>query len=178
MEKGRGARTIGIIALVVAVVGMSVGFAALQQILTISGSTTVKGSTWGVSFQSLNEPDKTGSATIDTEAELKLGSTTMDFAVSLYQPNDEVIYTFQVKNTGSINAKISAISLSGVDTATAANVTYTLTYGDDSPINVNDTLDANEVKNLKLTVLYNDVASVSSADILLSLGATITYVQQ
>jgi len=101
----------------------------------------------------------------------------MTYAVSLYQPGDQVIYNVDVRNTGSINAKVSSISLTGVSAALAANVTYTLTYADGTEILPDDTLDVNQSRTLRLTVTYNNVTEVPATDIPLSLGATITYIQ-
>ena len=182
MEKqGRSVRTLAVIALLIAVIGMSVGFAALQQALTITGTTTVRGATWNVEFQNLSTPTLgsglTGEAKVDTPAALSNGSTTMTYAVSLYQPGDQVVYNVDVRNTGTINAKVSSINLTGVSAALTANVTYTLTYQDGTEILVNDTLDVNQSRTLRLTVTYNNVTEVPDTDIPLSLGATITYIQ-
>lgn len=179
MDKDRSFRSLAVIAVMIAVVGISVAFAALSQTLTINGTTTVKGGTWNISFANLAAPSVTGTATIDTAATLTSNSTTMNFAVSLKKPSDSVVYLFDVKNNGSIDAKITAVNLTGVTTAQAANVNYTLTYADGTPIAVNDTLNAGATKNLKLTVTFDSAATtVSGTDIPLSLGATITYTQQ
>jgi hypothetical protein len=179
MEKDRSFRSLAVIAILVAVVGVSIAFAALSQVLTINGVTKVKGGQWAVSFANLQTPTIIGDAIIDTTATLANGSTTMNFAVSLVKPTDSVTYYFDVKNSGTIDAKISAVTLTGVTEALAADVTYTLTYADGSAIAMNDTLNAGVTKNLKLVVTFNSSAtSLPSSDVTLNLGATITYVQQ
>lgn len=179
MEKDRSFRSLAVVAILIAIVGISVAFAALSQVLTVNGTTKVKGGSWSVSFANLQTPTSVGIASIDTAATLTNNSTTMNFAVSLTQPGDSVTYLFDVTNTGTIDSKVSAVSLSGVTEAQAANVTYTLTYADGTAITVGDTLNAGTTKNLKLVVTFNSTAtSVPNTDITLNLGATITYTQQ
>lgn len=178
MEKDRSFRSLAVIAILVATVGISIAFATLSQVLQVSGTAKVKGGTWAVSFTNLQAPSVIGEANIDTLATLTNNSTTMNFAVSLKQPGDKVTYLFDVTNSGTINTKVSAINLAGVTEAAAADVTYTLTYADGTPISINDTLDAGVTKNLKLVVTFNSSAtSIPSTDITLNLGATITYTQ-
>jgi len=176
-RQGRMTRNIAIIAVIVAILAMSVGFAALQQALTITGTGTVRAATWSVSFANLRAPVLTGGAAIDTPATLIISSTTLTFDVSLGKPGDSIEYVFDVRNNGDINAKIGTINLTGVSAAMAMNVTYTLTYADNSPILVNDTLAAGQSKNLRLRLSYNDVSDLSAVDVPLSLGANITYIQ-
>jgi len=175
-RQGRRTRNLAVIAVAVAILGMSVGFAALQQALTITGTGTVRSATWSIAFTNLQSPNLSG-ATVDTAAQLSVNSTTLTFAVSLHKPGDSVQYNFDVKNSGSIDAKVSSVNITGVSDAATANVTYTLTYADNSPIAANDTLTAGQTKSLKLTLSYNNVSEVPDTDIPLSIGATINYIQ-
>jgi len=178
MEKqGRMTRNMAVLAVIVAILAMSVGFAALQQSLSITGTTTVRAATWSISFANLRAPTLTGGAAIDRPAALTINSTTLTFEVSLSKPGDSVEYLFDVRNNGDINAKIGGINLTGVAAAQAVNVTYTLSYADNSPIALNDTLAAGQTRNLKLSLSYNNVPVLSAVDVPLSLGANITYIQ-
>jgi len=182
MDKlGRGTRNIAIIAVFLAVLGMTIGFAALQQTLTIDGTATVQGATWDIRFANLSTPTLTGGATVTTPAALASGSTTMTFDVALPQPGASVVYEVDMVNLGSISARVSSVNLTGVSAAAAADVTYTVTYVDGTAINVNDVLlpGTANARRIRITVTYNaNVTEVSSTDIPLSLGATIVFVQQ
>ena len=176
-KTGRGTRNIAIAAVLLAIIGMTIGFAALSQTLTIGGVATVRQASWDITFANLSTPTLTGEAAVVTPAALVSSGTTMNFAVSLKQPNDSVVYEVDMVNNGSINARVSSVSLTGVSDAVAANVTYTLTYANGDPINVNDTLNAGQTRRVRLTVSYNAVTTLPSADIPLNLGATIVFVQ-
>jgi len=173
---GKGRRNIAIIALVVAILGMTVGFAALQQTLNIQGTATVRAATWDIRFANLSTPTLAGAAVVDTPATLTLG-TTMNFGVSLSQPNDSVTYEVDMVNNGSISARISSVTLTGVTEAAAENITYTLTYANGNPIAVNDVLAPGETRRIRLIVRYNNVAVLAAVDTPLSLGASIVFVQ-
>ena len=183
MEQNRGFRAIAIIALCLSVIGLSIGFAAFSQNLTVNGTGTLKGNLWKVEFADLVTPTLANSKLVGTAtsvADINVAGTTLTFAASLYFPGDKVIYDFKVKNTGTIDAKISAVSLTGVDAATAKKISYTLTYANGDPIEVNDVLNSGDTENLRLIVEFSPLATsadLPASDVALSLGATITYLQ-
>lgn len=181
MQKDRGFRALAIAAICVAVVALSIGYAALSQSLDIDGTTTVKGNTWDVGFETLEVPtldngNLTGSA---TEISSSISVTTLDFAINLVLPGDSVTYVWTVHNKGSIDAMLSdAPVLNGIDAALAENVTYTFTYNNGDEILANDILEAGAKEKLKLTVKFSELASqLPATDIPLSLNTTLTYVQ-
>ena len=183
MEQNRGFRALAIVALCISVIGLSIGFAAFSQTLTINGTGTLKGNTWKVIFDDLVTPtigngNLVGDTT-STEA-INVAGTTFTFNVELFFPGDKVVYDFKVKNTGTIDAKITAVSLTGVTDAAAKKINYTLTYADGTAIAQNDVLNAGDDEDLKLTVEFD--SSATSADLpttdwAFTLGATITYEQ-
>ena len=141
MEKNNG-KTIALIALFVAVIGLSIGFAAYNAQLTISGTATVKASSWGVTFRNLTESSKTGTPGIATPAELN-DTQIGPFSINFDTPGESVVYTFTVANTGSIDAILGTYTPAvptftdedGSTSSTAANLvenefTYTLTYAE------------------------------------------------
>ena len=54
MEKERKFKTIGLVAVFVAVIGLSIAFAALSRILTINGTGKVSSSTWSVVWEEID----------------------------------------------------------------------------------------------------------------------------
>lgn len=179
MQKYRSLRTIAIMAIIFSILGLVVGYSALNQTLIITNKTTVKGATWSVHFDtsSLSEPILVGEAKKITDATITATNISID--VSLTKPNDSVTYTFDVKNDGTIDAKLNEVpSLTGITEATAQNVTFSLTYEDGTTIAKDDTLNASQSRTLKLIVSMNDVETVSSEDVILNLSATMFYVQK
>ena len=181
MQKDRGFRALAIAAICVAVVALSIGYSALSQALNINGTTTVKGSTWDIHFENLTKPTAANNGLIGsaTEDSSTLNNTTLTFAANLTLPGDSITYNWDVTNAGTINAKLSGTPvLTGLDAATAANVSYTFTYADGTAVTSNDTLNVGETKHLKLIVTFNTTAeTVSSTDTALTLSTTLTYVQ-
>lgn len=170
MEKERKIKTLSIVALIVAVLGLTVAFAALSTQLTISGTAEVTGGTdrWNILFQNLNK-DVNSTGEIITEPTLTNTSIT-GFEVKFKKPGDYVTYTFDVKNAGEIDAKISEIIKAATPTCTSKaspavpedetkvcdHLEYTLTYSDGSEVKASDTLNAGAVSNMKLLLKYKD----------------------
>ena len=189
-NRDNGGKIIAVIALVLAVVGLSIGFAALQTKLEINGTAEVTGGkTWDIKFvDSSLKVDKVGSA---QSTDPTVSATTIkDYKVTLAKPGDKVSYYFQVTNAGSFDAKIDSITIGTPTCSTAAfcsNLKYTFAYTTDNggeagtvPA-VNDTLAAGETKWLVLSVEYlasADSSTLPSTTVTVSgLSATMNYVQ-
>lgn len=186
MEKERNGKALAIIALLVAIVGLSVGFAALSTVLTINGTGKVKTSNWDVHFANLGStPTKVGTATEET-APVLTDTTVQTFDVSLMTPGDSITYTFDVTNAGSYDARISSITIptpqctgTGDNATTDAsnvcnNLTYTLKYDNGTAVAANDTLNMGETKHLVLKLEYS---SSVTADQLPTANVTISELQ-
>ncbi len=178
MQKERTSKILAIVAICIAILGLSIAYAAFSTTLNIAGTANVKGGQWSVYFTNLQVPTEVGSGK-SISADLTTDTTKFTFSVDLIKPGDSVSYTFDVKNAGKIDAKLSDITISGVTEAANKDVTYTLTKLDGSTLNVNDELAANTTETLLLTVTYNSSATtVSETDITLDLTAVLTYSQK
>ena len=111
MEKERRVKVLVIVTLLIAVIGLSVAFAALSQTLTINGSAYLNATKWGIKFENLSSPIKVGDASVTGEA--KINESTYveitDMNVNLKTPGDSVTYNVDLVNEGTINAKIEKI---------------------------------------------------------------------
>ena len=112
MEKERKVRVLSIAALLVAVLGLTVAFAALSQTLTINGSAAVNTATWDIHFEKTSgtETEVKGAATF-TEPTLS-GTTIENFSVTLTKPGDSVTYYFDIVNKGTVDAVVSSYNFS------------------------------------------------------------------
>ena len=174
MNKERSFRSLAVIAVLVATIGLGVAFAALSQSLNIEGTVAVRGSSFRVQFANLQNPLITGNAEVVSPANLSI--TAMTFDILLHQPGDSVTYHFDVVNDGTIDAQVNEINLSGTN---HPGITFSLTYVDGSPINIGDPLNAGAHRNLRLVVTYNfSLGEYSETDIELRLRASIGYVQR
>ena len=198
MEKQRTTKVVALAALFMAIIGMSVAFAAMSTTLQIDGTAAMQTANWDVRFVTgtLNSTTTTYASitTMPTLTTNNLGT----FQAVLTRPGDTVTFTFDVTNAGTINARINEILRNGVvggtpvctgtatDEATATadaaivcgNLTYTLTYTDGgAAVSLNDTLTAGQTRNLTLTLSYTGTTLPSDDVQITGLGITVTYVQ-
>lgn len=192
-ENNKGFKVLAIVALCVAVAGLSVAYAALSETLNITGTAKVGSvaSNWNVHFND-GTCTKTGGATAGT---LTAAGTQATLSQSTFTaPGDSVTCTFDVQNEGTINAKVSSITIPEASTFTytgsgdskdadetlvKGNMEYTLTYDDGSAIAASDTLNAGESKTLKLTLTYKSSATaLPVADVnITNITSTLVYEQ-
>ncbi|MBP3635260.1 MAG: hypothetical protein J6J17_02210 [Bacilli bacterium] len=191
-------RNVVLIILAIALIGMTIVYAALSQTLNITSTAKVKASTWDIHFANLSEATKVGGANVTTPP--TLASTTISgLDVSLVKPGDSVSYTFDVVNNGSIDANLGTYTIntkgngitctdsSGSTTSSNAtnvcnNLIFTLTYNTattaaqtgtaisaGTAVAKNQKLKAGQTVKLKLTVTFNSAAtSVPTSDVTIS----------
>ena len=152
---------------------IGIGYAYLQQELSINGTTKISKNTWDVHFDNLTSTDNTKvSITNDT---------TVTLNVTL-NPGDSFEYTVDAVNNGSIDAKIGSITPITVPSAYQSVIEYSLNY--DSPaegevISVNDVLRSGTSEPIKFTIRYKGEDELDSdvEGATLNLNFTISYVQ-
>lgn len=195
MKDNKKTKYIGVgIALCAFILCGTIVFAGFTKQLDIQGKATVKKSSWSIKFTNLQSVVKTGSAAEVTAPTINTNDTKIsEYDVTLTTPGDSITYNFDVINEGTFDAKISSITIptptctgtgtNAINDATNVcnNITYTLTYADGNAIGVNDTLNASETKNLKLTLTYSSGVTAEllpSDDVAISnLAIAIIYAQ-
>ena len=122
-------------ALLAVVLVMAVGYAAFAQQLTINGTSTIT-SKWDVHMETGKAVGNSTMGTVPTgTVTVADGGLSATFNAELVSPGDTVTFTVPVVNKGTIDAKLSTISLSGdgmtVSGMTAissdGNIKYTVT---------------------------------------------------
>lgn len=194
MRRRSNIKSLVLILLVVAIVGMSVAYALLSTTLTITGATEVSASSWDIHFANL-------SATVNGNATYTLptlsNTSLSNFEIVLTAPNDHVLFEFDIVNNGTIDAKITSLikgtpSCSGVTGSTTGttdgplvcnSLEYYLYYLSDSrygyDVNENDILAAGETVRVALKLEYLDSDSLPVNDVAISnLDITIIYGQK
>ncbi len=184
MKSERNLKILAIVAIVLAVGGLSIGFASFAQVLSIENTAaTVSPANFSVIFTNLQPAVTTGQAVVVSEGTLSPESTVIDgIDVTLLNPLDSFSYTFDISNTGTMPAKLSSITKAGIDSlelscvgsgADAAtdqtnvcdSLEYTLVYADPGEawdglaVGVNDTLAVGEAKTVELKLVYNPADS-------------------
>lgn len=120
MEKGRSSKVIAIVALCVAVAGLSLGFAAFSSNLVIKSSATVTPD--AANFSVVWDKDSIAnqvkgtavpgspSVTTSTVGEDENASTIGGLTATLKAPGDSVTYTFNAKNAGKYIAYLTDVN--------------------------------------------------------------------
>lgn len=150
----------------------------LGQIL--SSNTDNKKILWQVAFKNISEPVLRGNATVTSEPELSTLGTALSFELEFKENEDAVLYSFDVKNLGKIDAVISDISFVGISNMYKESIRYTLTYSDGTTVKKGDSLFSGASRRLKLaiTLYLEEERNVLAEDINLNLGLVIIYTQK
>lgn len=125
MEKDRSSKVVAIAALIVAVVGLGIGFAAFSSTLTINSSATVNPTnTFKVQFSKESSALTKGtvSGVVAGEGAVAADATISDaddyliadgLAATFTAPGQTVSYTFYARNTGEYIAYLRSITFDG-----------------------------------------------------------------
>ena len=157
---------VSVIALFLAVVGISVGFAMMSTTLEIAGTAKVIPATWDIKFTNYSFSDNDTDASQGTTPTMT-DTTFTGYQVVLTKPADKGTYLVTVTNNGSIDAKVSTVTLGNNLTMTGADadktilngkINYNVTWEDGSAIAADDELLHGQSKNIKIEVEYSSLA--------------------
>ena len=175
MEKERKIKVLSLVALIVAVLGLTVAFASLSQMLTINGTANVNAASWDIYFENL-QSFADGDATINDEPVLSATSIT-GIDVTLTKPTDSTLFWVDIVNDGTIDAKIDSVEISPLCDLSSAvescdwdndgtvtetdiqkindNLSFSIAYNDGQIVlKQNDTLNAGETKKIGIAIAY------------------------
>ena len=100
---------------VVLLLAISIGYAALSTTLSINGTVNIAANSWLIYFT--NVQVKTGSVTATTLPTTSgTSTTTLTWVVNLQKPGDFYEYNVDVKNDGTIDAMIGSLSNTSLTT--------------------------------------------------------------
>lgn len=201
----RKQRMLGIFALVIALIATTVAYAALSTTLNISGSVTKKGGAWGEQIVDESDFTTSGSATTTSTKPTLTGNTSLSFSANLYKPGDTFSFTFKIRNTGSIDAKIDTsldwwqifYARSSFDSTGSEYGNLINPWSGESPYDISCQMLYNGIvlnqswsnlSNLNvtagattdaitLTCKYNDVTEISAEDETRSFSIHLPYIQ-
>src|SRR5574344_802847 len=118
MKSEKTRNSLIIVGLMVAIVIMSVGYAALAQQLTINGTAGTGDANWNIEFNSISK-----NTTLTTEGATELATptasgTSATFNVELAYPGASITYDIEVQNKGTIDATLTSVD--GVEAANSS----------------------------------------------------------
>ena len=134
MEKNRSGQFIALLALIVAIDGVSVGFAAFSSALSIQSSANVKPdqSTLNVDFSSSDtavvtnaiKPTTTPTTVVATDATIDNSADPVirNLSATFKEPGQKAVYTFYAYNAGELEAFLKSIVYENVSSKNSNKV--------------------------------------------------------
>ncbi len=134
MEKNRSGQFIALLALIVAIVGVSVGFAAFSSALSIQSSANVTPdkSTLNVDFSSSDtavvtnaiKPTTTPTTVVATDATIDNSTDPVirNLSATFKEPGQKAVYTFYAYNAGELEAFLKSIVYENVSSKNSNKV--------------------------------------------------------
>ncbi len=176
-------KVLSVLVLVLLVLGITIGYAILSQQLVISGTSTISNASWDVHFENVAITEGSVTATTAPVAAATDKKTTLTYAIgNLTLPGQFYEFTVDVKNGGSVDAKLDAVpELSGVDANQEVYTNFTFTNADDgSAVTAGQVITAGASKKYRVRVEYDPNVNAnqlptSAQD--LTLTVTMNWVQ-
>lgn len=166
--------------LIIILLVLTIGFAALSTTLKINGAAIINKNTWSIYWNNVHNEKGITPASGPTIGNDQEPNTLVTFTVNLNQPGDYYEFDIDAVNAGTIDAKVSLINKTDIPDAYKDIIEYKVTYENLAPIKVGDRLDANSKSTYKVLVKYRDditASQIISEDISLEISASITYNQ-
>ena len=156
MEKERSVKLLIISILFMLIAGLTVAFAALSTTLNINGTAYLDAAKWGIRFENLSSSTKIGSATTTGTAKIEetKAAEITGMNVGLSIPGDKIIYTVDLVNKGTINAKIDNIEKTVLTQEQQRYLTFKVTDKNGNEVSEGDILSAGETKSLTITIEF------------------------
>ena len=155
MEKER-TKALVIVVMLIVVAGLTVAFASLSSVLNIKGTAYLDAAKWGIKFQNLSEPEKIGTASVTGTAKIEetKSAEINGINVNLSTPGDKLVYTVDLVNEGTINAKIDKIEKTELTEEQQKYLTFKVTDKDYNEVSKGDILSSGETKKLIITIEF------------------------
>lgn len=179
-------KTLILIILGIVIVSISIAYASLATNLSIGGTVNAPNVDWDIhflNFSSSSTPSNTTSGETNTGqiVSVQTSNTSIEnLKAELKKPGDSIVYTFDIKNFGNIDAKLDSAPISiTCSNGNCNHATYTVVCLNSSrnTVNIGDELAANETFNCTLTLKFNDNAEISD-DVSASVSADWNFSQK
>ena len=153
---------------------ISIGFAYLTSSLVINGIIGYKGNTWNIYFDNIHMITNDVGGDKPT---INNSKDTINFSITMSEPGEVYKFSVDVVNDGTIDAMLSEILTTGINSSNSKYLSYTVKYYDDTELSINDGIKAGTKTRLNVEVNYkydtDELAPVGDQDFSLKL----TYVQ-
>ncbi len=172
-------RRLSVVVLLLLLMSVTIGYSALSSSLNITGTSKINNAKWDVKFA--NVEVQTGSVDPVAAPTIDASGLNITYEVNLNTPGDYYEFTVDVKNSGSVAAKLSALpTISGVGSAQDVYTNYSFTHTDGTAIAVGETIAAGASTNFTVRVEFDrniTAAQLPTTAQTMSLSVGMNYVQ-
>ena len=178
----------GTIILVLLLLGITLGYAALSSNLNINGSTSLNNATWSIIWD--NVEVSTGSvkdtSVVQAAQITNTQKTLVEYSIILSKPGDYYEFTVDAKNEGSIDAMVDVISNKTYESNGTTEkplpsyLNYTVTYSDGVEIAPNHLLESGKTEKYKVRVEYKkdiEASQLPTEAETIKFKFSVTYIQ-
>ena len=175
------------IVLMLLIVGISMGYAALTSNLRIIGASDIYNTRWDVHWNNVQVTSGSVSGgNVTTAAHILTGATEVEYSITLSTPGDFYEFTVDAVNAGTIDAMIGSFSnkvyqSNGTTERTLPDyLAYTVLYSDGVVVGNNHKLSANSTETYKVRVEFKkniNANQLPSSQDTLVFKFNVSYVQ-
>ncbi|MBR3117011.1 MAG: hypothetical protein IKF36_03955 [Bacilli bacterium] len=143
-----------IILFIVLIGGISLGYSKLMASLNIDANVNVGGVRWDISFKDISVTS--GSFTNDNNNYVRIDPehpNKLSFVITLNEPGNFYEFTVKVKNSGTMNAILDSINLTGTEDSTIIDTPY-IDYTMEGLPSVGSTLNKDGEKTIRVKIEY------------------------
>ena len=144
---------------------ISIGYSLLSANLSIQGVSDISASKWDIHWDAASFQQTSGSVDIlgptrQAGTNPTFTDTNINFGVKLDKPGEFAEFTIDVVNEGTVNAKLTSITMTPLTTTQQKYLKYTVTYGGASydstttGLNISLPCSSNNAKTVKVKVSY------------------------
>ena len=161
--------------LIILVIG--VGYASLRVNITIEGTSTIKNNNFVIKL--LNVVEQAGSVTPTKKATIGTDNSSLSFDVTLANPGEYYSFTVDIENSGTINAEIESFEKTELTTEQQQYLTYEVKYQNGTNVNVGDLLLKESTQTLIVLLKYkeNPEEYPSTSEQTLTFSFSVNYIE-
>lgn len=182
---------ISFLTIIISVLTISISYLLISSTISINRVSRPNSSGWKMEFTNIGEVILNGRAEEAQKPYIDNNSTSIrNFNISFAQYNDSAIYTFDVVNNGSIDAKVSSITYyvpkcygrgeHALEDSkeVCRNIELNAVYDTGKRIKEGDVLKSGEKRKIKFEIRYTGEKSPANIVEIENLSMTVIYIQK
>lgn len=167
-------KVLTIIILIFICLFLGIGYAYLNNNLNIAGTKNLPNSSKNIYFDNIVVKENNSEAVLPVTIKDK---TKIDMNIILEKPGDVFSFNVDIVNAGTIDAILSDIYKTSLNSKQQEYFEYTIKYLNKDNLAKNDILKKNSRETINITVKYKDYAESVHEDLTLDLGFALNYLE-